>query len=287
MIGTGRIRKVKRRAEKGEIIVSVYFHDPSSELFESSVKWFLKNKFRFISIHELHEILRDKKPFPSSAVLFTVDDGWKNNKKNIVPIANKYKVPVTIFATTNPVQNGEPYWWSVVEQANRKGLTDKRPLDVKQLKDDERIAFVEKLKLKISIPREALTVEELQEIDKTPYVNIECHTVTHPILSRCTDEKSAFEIVESKRILEQWLGRKVTHFAYPNGNYSEREVRILKEAGYDIAFSTSPKYITRETVSNIYTVPRFDVLEDISFTENICRMTGIWFNRRSSDNPKS
>ena len=76
-IASGRIKKIKQKAANGEFIISVYFHDPSKELFESTVKWFLKNGFHFISAEELSDILRNKKPFPKSAVVFTADDGWK------------------------------------------------------------------------------------------------------------------------------------------------------------------------------------------------------------------
>ena len=279
-IATGRIRKVKKQAADGRLIISVYFHDPEKKLFESCVKWFLKNGFHFLSAEELYHILSGQKPFPPSAVIFTADDGWKNNKENIAAVAEKYKIPVTIFASTQPVETGEAYWWSYITQAKEKGIIQETVSALKKVSNEERLRVVDKARQQLPLEREALTVEELKYIAKSGYVNFESHTVTHPILTKCSDENAFFEITEAKKKIEQWLKKDIKHFAYPNGMFSEREIRILKESGFQTAFSTIPEYITDENRNRLYAIPRFDVLETVSFTENICRMTGVWFNRK-------
>jgi len=55
----------------------------------------------------------------------------------------------------------------------------------------------------------------------------------------------------------------------------------LKQAGYTLAFTTEPKYIDNKNTINIYQVPRFGVVDNIPFTENLCRMTGIWYERKN------
>ena len=278
-IASGRTRKIRKQAANGEFILSVYFHDPDKKLFESTVRWFLRNGFHFISVAELNEILRGRKPFPTSAVVLTADDGWKNNKENIVAVANQYKVPFTIFASTRPIETGEGYWWSYISKAHEKGAIATSVSALKKVPNEERLATVAEVRKTITLSREALTIDELKEVANGNYVSIGSHTVTHPILSKCNDNTAAYEITESRKILEQWLNRPVTHFAYPNGDYGNREINTLKDAGYEIAFSTIPDYIRPGDQHNLYAVPRFDVLENISFAENICRMTGIWFNR--------
>lgn len=281
-IASGRIKKIKQRAANGEFIISVYFHDPSKKLFESTVKWFLKNGFHFISAEELSDILRNKKPFPKSAVVFTADDGWKDNKPNIAAVANQYKIPITIFASTQPIETGEGYWWSYVAKATEKGLTNATVSGLKKVPNAERMNIVESIKTQLPLEREALTIDELKTLSDTRYVHIGSHTITHPILTQCTDEQSGREIKQSRQILEQWLQKPVKHFAYPNGEFTEREIKSLQDSGYDIAFSTIPQYINNDNRNAFYAIPRFDVLENVSFAENICRMTGIWFNRSGS-----
>src|SRR6187402_3501838 len=119
---SGKVNRVKKKAGRGEFILSVYFHDPDKRLFESCVKWFLKKGYNFISTDELTAIAAGKQAFPAAGVVFTVDDGWRNNKENIAAVANRYKIPVTIFASTKPIATGEAYWWSYIAKAKREGL---------------------------------------------------------------------------------------------------------------------------------------------------------------------
>jgi len=277
---TGKVKKACKKAHEGQYIISVYFHSPEKKLFTSCVKWFLKNGFTFLSLDDIENIANGKKRFPKSGVVFTVDDGWRSNKENIAAVANEYKVPVAIFASTQPIEKDGAYWWSYIGKAKNDGLISQGIWDLKKVPNEERVAVLEKVKETVTLPREALTVEELKEISATPYVHIGSHTVTHPIISQCSDAVSEYELTESKHKLESWLNKKVDHFAYPNGEFRQREIDLLKKSGYTLAFTTVPDYLTPESLQKPFELPRFDVLEDISFAENICRMTGAWFNRK-------
>jgi len=283
---SGKIKHVKKSAKNGEIILSVYFHNPSKKLFEGCVKWFLKNGFTIISTEELHSIIKNNKQLPASSVIFTVDDGWKENKDNIVAVAEAYKIPVTIFVTTSPVETGDEYWWTSIQKAYDKKLTNQSVGALKLVPNEERIQELERIKPKVSNNRDALTIEEVYTISQSPYITIGSHTVTHPILTMCNDEKSQDEIVESKKILENWTGKPINFFAYPNGNYTEREINALKSAGFEMAFTTKPEYVTLNSFKTPFEIPRFDVLENVSFAENIIRMTGVWFAKKETKNNK-
>ena len=284
ILSRGSIRKLKEKSQNGEIILSVYFHNPSKKLFENSVKWFLKRGYTFLSVNELLIIKENKLPFPPMAVIFTVDDGWKNNKNNIFSVAEKYKIPVTTFISTQPVETGELYWWTYVDIALKNKWEVPSVSAMKQLENDQRLKIVNELKLKIKSDREALFPEDLIGYQNSKFINFGAHTVTHPILSKCDRETSYFEITASQKKLESWLKYSINSFAYPNGNYTEREIEILKQSNYNIAFTTVPEYITPTNISSIYEIPRFDVLENVSFVENVCRMTGLWFENKKSTN---
>jgi len=277
---TGKINNVKASAKNGEILLSVYFHNPSKKLFEGCVKWFLKNGFSIISTEELNSIVKNNKPLPASSVVFTVDDGWKENKENIVAVAESYKIPVTIFVTTSPVETGESYWWSYIQKAFDKKLTNHSVGALKLVSNEQRMQELELIKPNVPNDRDALTIEEVKTISQSPYITIGSHTVTHPILTMCNDETSKYEIVESKKTLENWTNKSVHFFAYPNGNYTQREINVLKSNGFQMAFTTKPEYVTLDSFKSPFEIPRFDVLEDVSFSENIIRMTGIWFEKK-------
>src|SRR5690606_18065214 len=108
-------------------------------------------------------------------------------------------------------------------------------------------------------------------------------THTHPILPQCTDDTVREELQLSKEKLEAWTGKEVKFFAYPNGDFTPREISTLKDLDYKLSFANNPQYLTPETLrQSPYSIPRFGFLEGASFVENICRMAGVWNYRKKS-----
>lgn len=275
-----KIKLVKKSASEGKIILSIYFHNPSEKLFEFVVKWFIKNGFQFISTDQLCDILENKKEFPASSVIATVDDGWKENKQCIIEVAEKYNIPVTIFVTTKPVETGEAFWWSYAEKGLKKKLTEFTVNELKQFSNKKRLIEINNIKKVLNLNREALTIKELKELSKLNNITFGSHTITHPILTQCSDAISMYELSDSKRILTDWIDKTIKYFAYPNGSYTDREIIYLKKCGYKMSFTTMPDYI-RKTIDCVYEIPRFDIIENVSKLENICRATGIWFKKKN------
>lgn len=260
---------------RGEQILSVYFHNPSQSQFVACIKWLKSHGLQFISTQTLESILKEGQPLPKGAVVLTVDDGWQCNRANIVDVAQTYHVPVTIFVSTEPVEDGV-YWWSYVREAEKLKVSTDSIEALKHLPNYERLIRLNILKKKVKLSREALTIEQVQSISKSPYITIGGHTHSHPILTMCSNKELLLEITESKRKLEQWTGKEVTSFAYPNGDYGTREIQAVKQSGYTLAFCTEPRGVLSTGGSGMYTIPRFGFSEKASFAENICRITGIW-----------
>ena len=64
------------------------------------------------------------------------------------------------------------------------------------------------------------------------------HTRTHARLTECAPEDLRSEVVDSKKIIEDRLGREVRHFCYPFGAFDDRVVGAVGEAGYATACTT-------------------------------------------------
>jgi len=85
-----------------------------------------------------------------------------------------------------------------------------------------------------------MTWDEIRAL-KAAGMQIGCYSMTHPYLTRVpTDETLRREILGAKRIIEDRVGVRVTSFAYPFGQYDERVVEMVKEAGFTSARSTWP-----------------------------------------------
>jgi poly-beta-1,6-N-acetyl-D-glucosamine N-deacetylase len=275
-IVSGKVSKSLARAKRGEYILSVYFHEPDKKLFTTCVKWLMKKGFHFISTSELKQIMQGAIPFPKGAVLLTADDGWKSNNENIIEIANRLKIPITIFLTVDPIVCGAPFWWSYIKTARNKGMIQFSVEEMKEMNFSRVCEIVNSLKDVIVLGREALTEEQINDAISHGKISIGSHTMSHPILPKCSDERVNYEIKQSKDRLEAIFKTAINSFAYPNGSFTERETRILEDSGYEMAFTTELRPITPESLSEHYAIPRMEVLEQVSFWETICRMSAVW-----------
>jgi peptidoglycan/xylan/chitin deacetylase (PgdA/CDA1 family) len=272
-------RAMKKLHQSGDVL-SLYFHNPSKELFEQTLKWLIKQGVNFISTEQLLGYFTTQSEIPMSSVVLTVDDGWRDNKENLIATANQYKVPVTIFITTEPVLKQKPYWWTFNQQINEDGIGFMKTSKLKTWTNIERITYLNGYGYSNAFSNEAMDENDVKEADRSKYVFIESHTVSHPILTKCSDEEAEDEIRISKKQLEEILGRKIKGFAYPNGSYGEREIALLKKHGYQYGYTTKSGYITLEANRCLYSLPRIEVLEEVSFAENLCRMSGLWLKNK-------
>jgi hypothetical protein len=111
------------------------------------------------------------------------------------------------------------------------------------------------------------------------YVNFQGHTVFHPCLPSCTDDESRFEIEQSKMGLEQEFGLKVNALAFPNGEYTARDIELIQKAGYTCALSTNPGFNTGKT--DLFKLNRFAIGDKDSLEVLAIKSSGIWgFTRK-------
>lgn len=271
----GFVRRESKRVQSESLITSIYFHNPSKELFEKCIKWLIDKNYHFISTDDLYDILYSKKPMKKGAVCLTVDDGFKDNLANIIPVISEHNIPLTIFIATEPVNNGV-FWWSYI---NRHNEINKEIIPIENYKKIPNIIRknkVDEIKRTIELPREAMSKDDVIKISKLENVTIGNHTVNHPITKSCKINELEYEITEASNELTSWISNEITFFAYPNGDFDGREISILKSNKIKLAFTTSPKYININETINQFQIPRFSVNDNGSFAENVCKMVGVW-----------
>jgi peptidoglycan/xylan/chitin deacetylase (PgdA/CDA1 family) len=108
--------------------------------------------------------------------------------------------------------------------------------------------------------RRPLSASEIGELSNGGLIEIGCHTVTHPQLSKLTSDAQWREICQSKASLEEILGKPVTAFAYPYGrerDYTGETITIVRNAGFDCACSTSVGVVRRS--ADPFQLPRLQV----------------------------
>ena len=149
-----------------------------------------ENNFNVISLDKLVWYLENNN-FPPKTIVLTFDDGYEDNFTNAFPVLKKCNFPAAIFLETDILDN---------EKINKNGVVYKM-----------------------------LKWVQVKEMKNSGIIEFGAHTLSHPKLSRLNLMSVEKEIIQSKEILENRLGKKCDFFAYPFGDFNEQTVVIAKK----------------------------------------------------------
>ncbi len=83
-----------------------------------------------------------------------------------------------------------------------------------------------------------LTKEDIKIFSESTQCTLGTHSVTHPHLDTLSYDEQYKELEESKKVLEDIVGYKITHFSYPYGRYNKDTIKIIDKIGYNIISSS-------------------------------------------------
>lgn len=247
-------------------VLSLYMHDPQPESFEKVILWCKKKGYDFVHIDEITDYAKGEPSKHKKMVHFSFDDGWLTNKA-LIPIIEKYNVPITIFVPVEPLESGN-FWWNYA-YAKHKSLA--KVEEFKTYNEEKFNSEVKKIKEEITLDREAVTFDELKEMSKHPLINIQSHTYNHPILTNVNDKQLDFELSESKKFLSTLLDKEIDTFSYPNGSFGKREEEAVSKH-YKCGYTTEEKFV--QPGSNLYRIPRTCLVDN--YWSNLSRIVGAW-----------
>jgi peptidoglycan/xylan/chitin deacetylase (PgdA/CDA1 family) len=267
---------------------------------------FLKTHYHVIHPEDFRAWIEQGKPLPPRAVLLTCDDGQANNLTDMLPVLQSEGVSCLFFVTgascgnspgmlwyeelydlmraqplngpasllpiergaqPPPVENFQSRWWSMARRASQ--------LDARAREDwmgvvRSHCGLTQTCcsESRPEKPWRLLSISELRQLADSG-MSIGAHTLSHPVLSLCSEPEARHEIQQSKIDMERALGRPVWAFAYPFGSPStmgEREISLAREAGFSCAFlnvehceggHSDPFALSRTHVSLDMTLPEF------------------------------
>ena len=226
---------------------------------------------------------------PSAVITF--DDGYNGNRRVLLPIVKAMNLPVTVFVASRAVQEGLLYWYDRLISAfqdNTPRVLDLKRLslgnyrinrcrgsenwreidrllrDLKGLGPHARAAAVESIlgELRPSAGKKSfalgpLSTKELFELSESRLITIGAHSHCHNILTQLSGEEVRESVKTSKELLEKWTGRSMRYFSYPNGNYNDTVVDIVKDLGFKCSFTTVSRPWSKE--DPVFTIPRIGV----------------------------
>lgn len=240
-------------------------------------RWQMELLARCFNVLPLHDALQawDAGRLPPRAVCITFDDGYRSLHDLALPVLRAYGLPATVFVTSGHIDEGNMWNDRIIDAiqvlhdgqldldefglgtyplrsvAQRRAAIDTITERSKYLPPATRHAVIERLDAlggRAEAPGLMLTREMMLHLDREG-IEVGAHTVTHPILTSLDDDSARSEIADSKQQLESILGKPVRLFAYPNGkagmDYNERHVEMVRQAGFEAAFTTEVSAIRR------------------------------------------
>jgi peptidoglycan/xylan/chitin deacetylase (PgdA/CDA1 family) len=227
--------------------------------------------FKVMDMKALVEGISSNRKFENQ-LLITFDDGYQNVHDHAFLLLHRMGLPFTVFVTTGYVDTRALLWADMVEFAifhAKKALLPRGILPVEHSLSAPRDRFAAAMLIKELLKRQP--VDEAGRLVKSLFAQVDVdpedprlsavrflssqgikqmaaagvtfggHSVTHPILSRESRERTRVEVRQCKETLEKITQGPVTCFAYPNGRRGDFNTAVkheLAQAGYALAFTT-------------------------------------------------
>ena len=225
----------------------------------------LVRSYRVVSMPEVLEAVEKGRPLPKRATLITFDDAYADFAEIAWPILRQFQLPATIFVpTAYPDQPGCAFWSDRLYQAfaatsrteiniSPLGHLPLVPLHQKRrslrmiqnhlitVPHCEAMRLADSLCAELGLSRvqggSVLTWKQLRELARDG-LTLGSHTRTHPVMTQVTRAQMREEVQGSLEDLKREIGACLPIFCYPNGNYNDTVVSVLRDQGIRLAFTT-------------------------------------------------
>jgi len=229
-------------------------------------------------------------------VCFTFDDGYGDNFQYAYPMFKARGLPFTLYVPTNYPDGHGVLWWLALEQAidgAKDEITLQRDtetwrLPTKSIADKER-SFEEIYwwlrSLDEEVQREAIralaethgidmaaqcrdlimTWDEIRAMAADPLVTIGAHTKDHYAVAKLPEAQAMEQMVGSAERIEQELGIRPVHFAYPYGDPGSagpRDFALAEKAGFKAAVTTRKGMLFSGHNAHLTALPRVSLNGD-------------------------
>ena len=250
-------------------VAILLYHDPKPTVFAKHIAY-LSRHYEVISLDTLVAAIhrKDTSQIPPKSVVITMDDGHAGNIE-LLSLFKQYHVRPTLYVCTQIIDTHRHFWFKIDGQSTAEKERLKRLSNVERLVHLKNTVDFEPEK--VYADRQALNMAEMKEMMES--VDFQPHTRFHPILPRCTETECNHEILESKADLEKLLGSECFHFSYPNGDYTEREIEIVKTSGFRSARTTDIGWNTLNTPP--YRLKAIPITDDAGLTRFRSELTTI------------
>ena len=240
----------------------------SPEVFEQQIEFLSINR-NLVTMDQVADAFTGRSVLPKMPALITFDDGYADNYTNAFPILKKYRAPACFFLPSRRFSTRLLEWWdnlayavksaapgrysllidgsSVVLDLNGVDSRNRASADLIERAKSSRVVTEDLFSaLGVLPPTESeqsdqiMSDEQVFEILSEDGYSIGGHSVSHSILANLSSDQQLYEIVQSKKELQDRFQCVVRAFAYPVGrreHYSAVSIEAVETANFDCAFN--------------------------------------------------
>jgi peptidoglycan/xylan/chitin deacetylase (PgdA/CDA1 family) len=208
------------------------------------------------------------------AVLVTFDDAYADYFEHAYPVLSSLRIPAVCFVATEYVDKRLTFWWDVVHEGVRASTVERARMPwgqefaldatgraallqaakahIKRVADRGRDRAVDDLLTALQVDRASLplapsTMSWEQVRAARDVTTFGGHTHTHALMRGLAADRLAFEVETCRDRLAAETGAVPRVFAYPSGAFDEAAKAAVRNAGFDLGFSTLPGVNGRTT----------------------------------------
>jgi peptidoglycan/xylan/chitin deacetylase (PgdA/CDA1 family) len=270
----GTIAPAYAPTRKNVLRVLAYHTVPDPGAYERQLRY-LRDHYAVVSLDDLLSHHHGGTPLPPRALLITFDDGDRTVYEHGLPLHRQYGLPAVLFVITGLIGTEEPFWWKKIElhyAATGRPTTEARQKinELKTVTDGVRREFLATLP---DYRQAQLRPKELGELAQAG-IAIANHTVTHPLIDRCSEDRMGQEVGRAADYLEGVDGAYPKVFAYPNGNANAVTEDILRREGIELAFLFDHR-LTSLPLRNPLRLSRLRANTDDALPEFSAKVSGL------------
>ncbi|HEY8193612.1 MAG TPA: polysaccharide deacetylase family protein [Hyphomicrobium sp.] len=262
------------------------------EFLESVIVHMRAAGFEFITLDQVKARLNGEAASGKPFAVFTLDDGYKDNRDFAYPVFKRHGVPFTIYVPTEYADGNGELWWLALDEALRRlpsleierdGVLRVYPLAtnsektaafhdiywwLRRIPETRARAIVRDLAAKagfdvVELCRElVMSWDEIRAFAGDPLVTIAAHTRSHFALAKLSAEEAHREMADSIARVAKELGKPCRHFSYPygdEGSAGKREFEIARELGIETAVTTSKGLLRTSNATAMTALPRLSL----------------------------
>lgn len=290
--GMGAIFMLHRvRADDGAAFAPNRLLEVTPEFLDETIRLVKSRGYKCLSLEEATRRLMAGENGERFAV-FTLDDGYRDNLTEALPVFARHDVPFTVYLATDMADGTAEIWWVALERAVAAASKIRLKIGLEEIvlptvstaekyRAYDKIYRVlrarpeEDLRLKVrelaqahnvdmaALTRElAMTWDELRQLAAEPLASIEAHTAAHFALASLAPDRVRAEIARGISRHESELGRRPTHFSYPYGgpdSAGPRDFTLAGEFGFLSATTTRKGLIQPRHAQNMMRLPRLSL----------------------------